>query len=103
VLTAYLKTDNHAVATASSGREALEKFKRSRFDLVVMDRAMPEMNGEQTAQFIKKVNGDVPIILLTGFSGGVEVNGSDAIDVVLHKPITLETLRHTINKIAYAS
>jgi signal transduction histidine kinase len=102
VLTAYLKTDNHAVATASSGREALEKFKRGRFDLVVMDRAMPEMNGEQTAQFIKKVNGDVPIILLTGFSGGVEASGSDAIDVVLHKPITLETLRHTISQIVYA-
>jgi signal transduction histidine kinase len=102
VLTAYLRTDNHAVATASSGREALEKFKRGRFDLVVMDRAMPEMNGEQTAQFIKKVNGDVPIILLTGFSGGVEANGSDAIDVVLHKPITLETLRHTLNQLVYA-
>jgi CheY-like chemotaxis protein len=102
VLIAYLRTDNHAVATASSGREALEKFKRGRFDLVVMDRAMPEMNGEQTAQFIKKVNGDVPIILLTGFSGGVDVNGSDAIDVVLHKPITLETLRHTLNQLVYA-
>jgi signal transduction histidine kinase/CheY-like chemotaxis protein len=102
VLTAYLRTDNHAVATASSGREALEKFKRGRFDLVVMDRAMPEMNGEQTAQFIKKVNGDVPIILLTGFSGGVEAKGTDAIDVVLHKPITLETLRHTISDIVYA-
>jgi signal transduction histidine kinase len=102
VLTAYLRTDNHAVATASSGREALEKFKRGRFDLVVMDRAMPEMNGEQTAQFIKKVNSDVPIILLTGFSGGVEAKGTDAIDVVLHKPITLETLRHTISDIVYA-
>src|SRR4029077_13075286 len=102
VLIAYLRPDNHAVATASSGREALEKFKRGRFDLVVMDRAMPEMNGEQTAQFIKKVNGDVPIILLTGFSGGVEANGTDAIDVVLHKPITPETLRRTISDIAYA-
>jgi signal transduction histidine kinase len=102
VLTAYLRTDNHAVATASSGREALEKFKRGRFDLVVMDRAMPEMNGEQTAQFIKQVKGDVPIILLTGFSRGAEANGTDAIDVVLHKPITLETLRHTISEIVYA-
>jgi hypothetical protein len=44
----------------------------------------------------------VPIILLTGFSGGVEAHGSDAIDVVLHKPITLETLRHTLNQLVYA-
>ena len=87
---------------AASGAEALEMLVAAPADVVVSDMAMPEMNGEQTAQFIKKVNGDVPIILLTGFSGGVDVNGSDAIDVVLHKPITLETLRHTISDIVYA-
>jgi len=36
VLMAYLRTDNHSVATASSGREALEKFRLRHFDLVVM-------------------------------------------------------------------
>ena len=105
VLMAYLRTDNHSVATASSGREALEKFRLRAFDLVITDRAMPEMNGEQTARFIKQVNQSVPIILLTGFSGQTgDENGKPAeVDVVLNKPISLEALRRTISKVVYAS
>ncbi len=105
VLTAYLRTDDHSVATASSGREALEKFRLRPFDLVVMDRAMPEMNGEQTARFIKQVNGNVPVILLTGFSGQIDAESAKpaAVDVVLNKPITLDALRSTISKLVHAS
>jgi signal transduction histidine kinase len=105
VLMAYLRTDNHSVATASSGREALEKFRRRRFDLVVMDRAMPEMNGEQTARFMKQVNENIPVILLTGFSGPIDSASAkpNAVDVVLSKPITLDVLRRTIDKVFYAA
>ena len=105
VLMAYLRTDNHAVATASSGREALEKFRLCPFNLVVMDRSMPEMNGEQTARFIKQVNQNVPVILLTGFSGQIGEDGSKpaAVDVVLNKPITLDALRRTISKVVHAA
>jgi CheY-like chemotaxis protein/anti-sigma regulatory factor (Ser/Thr protein kinase) len=105
VLMAYLRTDNHSVATASSGREALEKFRLRHFDLVVMDRAMPEMNGEQTARFIKQVNQNIPVILLTGFSGQIDADGTKpaAVDVVLNKPITLDALRHTIRKLVHAT
>ena len=103
VLTIYLRTDHHAVATASSGREALEKFRRGRFHVVLMDRAMPEMNGEQAARFIKQIKADMPVILLTGFGGEIETNGSDAIDLVLHKPITLDALRRGMNEVVHAA
>jgi CheY-like chemotaxis protein len=102
---AYLRTDDHTVATASSGREALEKFRLRHFDLVIMDRAMPEMNGEQTARFIKQVNQNIPVIMLTGFSGQADSDGAtpEAVDVVLNKPITLDALRHTIRKLVHAA
>ena len=105
VLMAYLRTDNHSVATASSGREALEKFRLRPFDLVVMDRSMPEMNGEQTARFIKQVNQNVPVILLTGFSGQIGEDGSkpETVDMVLNKPITLDALRRTISKVVHVA
>jgi signal transduction histidine kinase len=105
VLSTYLRCDGHSVVTAASGREALEKFRRHRFDLVVLDRAMPEMSGDQTAQFIKQVNQNVPVILLTGFGALIEVTGAQpqAVDVVLSKPVTLDILRRTIDKLLRAA
>ena len=105
VVSAYLRCDGHSVSTAASGREALEKFRRNQFDLVVLDRVMPEMSGDQTARFIKQVNQDIPVIMLTGFGALVEVTGSPPapVDVVLNKPVTLDTLRQTIEKLLHAA
>ena len=105
VVSAYLRFDGHSVSTAASGREALEKFRRNQFDLVVLDRVMPEMSGDQTARFIKQVNPDIPVIMLTGFGALIEVSGSQkaAVDVVVSKPVTLDALRQTIEKLLYAA
>jgi len=105
VVSAYLRFDGHSVSTAASGREALEKFRRNQFDLVVLDRVMPEMSGDQTARFLKQMNQDIPVIMLTGFGALIEVTGSqpEAVDVVLSKPITLDALRKTIGKLLHAA
>ncbi|HKP04985.1 MAG TPA: ATP-binding protein [Chthoniobacterales bacterium] len=105
VVSSYLRCDGHSVSTAASGREGLEKFRRNQFDLVVLDRVMPEMSGDQTARFIKQVNQDIPVIMLTGFGGLIETKGSQpaAIDVVLNKPVTLDELRKTIGKLLHAA
>jgi len=105
VVSAYLRCDGHMVATAASGREALEKFQRNHFDLVVLDRVMPEMNGDQVARSIKQLNKDIPVIMLTGFGALIEVTGSQpqAVDVVLSKPVTMEALRTTIGRLLHAA
>jgi signal transduction histidine kinase len=105
VVSAYLRCDGHSVSTALSGREALEKFRRNQFDLVVLDRVMPEMTGDQTARFLKQMNQDIPVIMLTGFGALIEVTGSQpaAVDVVLSKPVTLDALRQTIGKLLHAA
>jgi signal transduction histidine kinase len=105
VVSAYLRCDGHVVATAASGREALEKFRRNQFDLVVLDRVMPEMSGDQTAWFIKQLNQDIPVVMLTGFGALIEVTGSQpaAVDVVLSKPVTLAALRQTIGRLLHAA
>src|SRR5581483_2913266 len=103
VVSTYLRCDGHQVSTAASGREALEKFRRRPFDLVVLDRAMPEMSGEQTARFMKQHNADIPVIMLTGFGAMIEATGAqpDDVDVVLNKPITADGLRRTIDKLLH--
>lgn len=105
VISAYLRSDGHGVTTASSGREGLEQFQAQRFDLVVTDRAMPEMSGDQMAGMIKKVRPDIPVVLLTGFGAMIEATESHPVDVdiVLNKPVTLGALRTTIETLLHAA
>lgn len=105
VLQRFLRYDGHTVVTATSGREGLEKFQSNLFDLVVVDRVMPEMTGEQTARFMKQARPETPVIMLTGYGGLIEVSGSqpEAVDVVLSKPVTFDALRHTIEKFRHAA
>jgi CheY-like chemotaxis protein len=105
VLSVYLTEDKHEIVTANDGREGLEKFKNSgNFDLVLTDRAMPEMNGDALAQEIKKLKPGQPIILLTGFGDLMTGAGEQppGVDLVVGKPFTLTTLRGAIGKVIAA-
>lgn len=100
-LTNCLSRDGHSVETAVNGRDGLQKFHESWFDLVITDKAMPEINGDRLATSIKRVAPNKPIIMLTGF--GALVNASDdqptGIDLTLVKPVGPEDLRIAISKV----
>jgi signal transduction histidine kinase len=93
----YLTRDCHLVETAADGREAFERFQRSRFDLVITGQAMPEMTGEQLAKAIKNISPETPVILLTGFGESRNGNAHDqTIDHVLSKPVSSIDLRQSV-------
>jgi len=98
----FLKEDGHQIDTAASGPEALEKFQAGHYDLVITDRAMPEMTGDQLAEAIKQLNPDTRIILLTGFGDMMNAAGEKptGVDLVLGKPISMVELRQTVAKVA---
>ncbi len=100
VVTVYLNEDGHAVDTAKNGREGLEKFKSGEFDVVLTDRAMPEMNGDQLAAQIKLLRPDMPVILLTGFGDLMMDVGErpSGVDLIVSKPFTLNSLREALSK-----
>jgi signal transduction histidine kinase len=100
VICVYLGEDHHEFVTAENGREGLEKFGAGTFDLVLTDRAMPEMNGDQLAVEIKKIRPDQPVVLLTGFGDLMTGAGEQpaGVDLVVSKPFTFATLRNAIAK-----
>ena len=60
-----LKTEDYEVDAASNGREALEMLQKERYDLVILDLRMPEMDGLETLSAIRQdenIN-DLPVIL----------------------------------------
>lgn len=96
-----LTRDGHTVTTASNGRKALEVLHQAKFDLVITDRGMPEIGGDQLASAIKRDFGDVPIIMLTGFGELMKASGDlpPGVDLILSKPVTIGTLREAIDTV----
>jgi CheY-like chemotaxis protein len=100
VIEVYLREDHHVVQTAANGREGLEKYRVGTFDLVLTDRAMPEVNGDVLAAEIKRIDPQQPVILLTGFGDLMSGAGEkpEGVDLVVGKPFTLNSLRQAITK-----
>jgi nitrogen-specific signal transduction histidine kinase/ActR/RegA family two-component response regulator len=100
VLTEYLTGDGHHVETAVNGREGFDRFKAGDFSVVITDRAMPEMGGDQLAAMVKEHAPSTPVVLLTGFGDLMNAAGEkpDGVDLVVKKPIRLSTLREVLAK-----
>jgi CheY-like chemotaxis protein len=62
-----LESQGYEVLTATSGREALEIFARRRVPAVVLDYAMPEMNGAEVAAALKRLNPAVKVLLFSAY------------------------------------
>ena len=97
VLTAFLKNEGHETQTANDGIEGLRCFLDGKFDLIITDKAMPGMSGDQMAAAIRQFSPRIPIVLLSGFHSR-ENEELAGISVIANKPITLPALRATIHK-----
>lgn len=95
VLVELLLADGHSVVTAANGTDALARLHSATFDLVLTDRVMPMMGGDELALRVKGSAKPVPVVMITGF-GSMMVDGSErppGVDVVLSKPVSQEALR----------
>ena len=101
IVSAYLAEDRHIVETAANATEALETFRAGWFDLVITDRAMPGMNGEQLAEAIHHIRPSEPVILLTGFADIINdpVSHTKSADLIVSKPARLDDLRSAITEV----
>lgn len=81
-----LKDLGYETSTATSGEEALAMISQRKFDLIITDYKMPQMNGTELIAQVRQSWPAMPIILLSGF---VEPLGlteqSTGADVVLSK------------------
>ncbi len=96
--TALLRKMGCHVTVANNGREALDRLKTGKFDVVLMDIKMPIMNGDEALRLLRKEEsekgGHQPVIALTAFAlkGDRESFIEKGFDGYLSKPIMADEL-----------
>ena len=93
-----LEEDGYHVESAINGKEGLELFSRKHFDMVVTDLLMPVMSGSDMGEKMKRINKNIPIVLLTAWM--MEYTESElqskGIDYVVKKPFSEDQLRQLV-------
>ena len=89
VIRFFLETKGFEVCgEAADGVDAIEKAKQLKPDLIVLDVAMPRMNGVEAASVLKGLMPDVPIVWFTMYKQlvGSSLTGAVGVDAVLSEP-----------------
>ena len=93
-----LELENHSVELAEDGAQGIEKFNADKFDVVLTDIKMPEMDGMEVLNKIMELRHDVPVIMISGHGNidtAVESIKKGAYDFI-EKPLDLNRLLITI-------
>lgn len=102
-----LEMDGAAVQTACGGREALELAKESSFDLVISDISMPEMDGYQLLQNLRRLPQmkNVPALALTGYGRVSDIDRARREGFSQHftKPIDIDKLMRSVRELTHHS
>ena len=96
----YLRFSGYSVDEAVNGREAVDKVRRGRPDLVVMDLSLPVLDGWQATRMLKTDpdTKHIPVIAVTGHAlqGNEALARAAGVDAYLTKPCLPEKLAATI-------
>jgi CheY-like chemotaxis protein len=104
VAVGMLEKMGHAVIVAGNGREAVEEYAKSRFDLVLMDIQMPEMDGPTATKLIRQQQQQagvhVPVVAMTAhaMSGDREKYLAAGLDDYISKPISRDELAKAVER-----
>ena len=85
-------SDAFEVEMAADGLEAVNKVRKSAYDLITLDLIMPEMSGLEALSQIKRVSPKVPIMIITGNATPKLVDQAGVMGAcrVMYKPVQLD-------------
>ena len=100
-LSGWLERDGYEVDTAESGEEAIEKLKKTRFDLLLVDIKMEGISGLDVLKHVMENDPDVAVVMITAYGSiptAIEAMKNGAHDYLL-KPFDPDELGVLIEKI----
>ncbi len=100
IIKKYAEFEGHTVAEATDGMDAINKCRRTKYDIIIMDIMMPELDGFSACREIRKTS-DTPIIMLSARGEEYDkINGFElGIDDYVVKPFSPKELMLRINAV----
>lgn len=103
VIEGLLKKTQIQIETADGGAKCIEKAYNKKYDVILLDHMMPEIDGEDALKEIKKegcINRNTPVIVLTAYvmAGARERYIEKGFDDYLSKPVSGEDLEDMLIK-----
>jgi CheY-like chemotaxis protein len=99
VIVECLSLIGYKVTEAANGGEALAQLATVRPDLLVVDYAMPDMTGAEVISEARKLLGDVPVILATGYADMAAVERLAGKPKLLRKPFDIAQLGDAVSSV----
>ncbi len=93
-----LEKMGYKVLAVETGAEGVQAVESQKVDLALVDVKMPGMAGRETIREIRKLNPQLPIILLTGSPDWPDRELRATTQGCIYKPFRLEQLRTTVRK-----
>jgi signal transduction histidine kinase/ActR/RegA family two-component response regulator len=103
VIVECLSLIGYKVTEAANGGEALAQLATSKPDLLVVDYAMPDMTGAEVIAESRKLVGEVPVILATGYADMAAVERLAGRPRILRKPFDIAQLGDAVTSVLEAS
>ncbi len=94
-----LSGEGYSVLTAANGEEALEYASAAKFDLVLLDLNMPEMDGWETFEELTQVHPLLPVIVITARPNQLFAALAAGVGALLEKPLDLTRLLEEIPRL----
>ncbi len=92
---------HYEIHSASNGEEALRILGERKFHLITLDLNMPKLSGMETLREIRKVDSNVPVVIITGYGTQQEERDArlDGVRAFISKPFNIGLIINVIDEI----
>lgn len=95
-----LAREHVEIDTAADGRSAIEKLRTERYSVIILDLMMPDVNGFELIEFLKKENVRTPVAVVSAVSQHALKNlDLDVVKLVISKPFDVNEFTKAILKL----